>query len=174
SVPHSVRVTPERLFSIRSAPIMDSSRRMWALTAGWVRSNRWAALVKLPSSQIATKVRSRSVGILVMPVGVVSMPASDSTTSPLRCRPLRIRPAPRLPGHRGFPSCGRPKSSSYHRPGKLVQELETQNKDKWNPVLTHCDRTDLQNDFTKYLSKRPILRDVCAAQRRMPRSCASG
>src|SRR5262245_61845179 len=67
SVPASVRTTPVRLLAIRSAPIMDSSRRMCALTAGWVRSRRLAVLVKLPSSQIATNVRRRSVGILILP-----------------------------------------------------------------------------------------------------------
>ena len=49
SSPHAVRFTPATLRSIRSAPIRDSSFFMWALTAGWVSSNRCAALVKLPS-----------------------------------------------------------------------------------------------------------------------------
>src|SRR4030095_11051596 len=87
---------PERLFSIRSAPIMDSRRRIWALTAGWVRSNRWAALVKLPSSQIATNVRSRSVGILAGPeIGAGSASAAEAPAV-LRGRLLRIGHAPHV------------------------------------------------------------------------------
>src|SRR5262245_59691516 len=82
SVPHSVRTTPVRLFVIRSAPIMDSSRRMCALTAGWVRSRRLAVLVKLPSSQIATNVRSRSVGILILP----KIADAPSPAAPLCCQ----------------------------------------------------------------------------------------
>src|SRR6267142_2116857 len=99
SVPHSVSTTPVRLFVIRSAPIMDSNRRICALTAGWVRSRRLAVLVKLPNSQIATNVRSRSVGMLVLPDEL----NSPSPASPLGCwlscmsthSPLDPAPPPR-------------------------------------------------------------------------------
>src|SRR5262252_3777459 len=92
SDPHSVSTTPVRLLAIRSAPIMDSSRRMCALTAGWVRSRRWAVLVKLPSSQMATNVRSRSVGILVLPA-IVGPPLTSLLCRQLSCiaRPVPCR-----------------------------------------------------------------------------------
>ena len=59
----------ERLvvFCRRSTPTSDLSRRICEVTAGWVSPKSWAALVKLPNSLIATKVRSRSVGMQVRP-----------------------------------------------------------------------------------------------------------
>src|SRR5262249_17424405 len=144
-----------RLFSIRSAPMSDSRRRIWALTAGWVSSNRWAALVKLPSSQMATKVRSRSVGMLVIPVGEISLPASVSITSPLRWRPLAIRIPPcagarsqfgcnlrREPPwalHRGFSSLPLTRQTSY-------RNLRGENT-KFTPVLAHSSSRSFSDDF---------------------------
>src|SRR5262245_41836927 len=121
----------------------DSSRRIWALTAGWVSSKRWAALVKLPSSQMATNVRSRSVGMLVLPVSEVSLPVSDSITSPLRWRPLGtgsllltgaipICDYPWAGATRASP----PRVSSSPRPGDFVYELPDL-KYQITSVLTH-------------------------------------
>src|SRR5262245_35232541 len=113
SVPHSVRTTPVRLLAIKSAPIMDSSRRMCALTAGWVRSSIWAVLVKLPSSQIATNVRRRSVGILILPKIAAALEA-------LSCCQLSCITLP--PCRRAFH--GSPPSFYHHR-GKRVQDHHT-------------------------------------------------
>src|SRR5262245_22960649 len=136
SSPHSVSLTPERLFSIRSAPMSDSSRRIWALTAGCVRSKRWAALVKLPSSQMATNVRSRSVGMLVIPAP--ACPTAVPEVAPLRGRPLRIE---------NFPFC----VSRARRNGAWYQSTVIASI---MPVSAgSCNFRDMLNEFKLWLQQ---------------------
>src|SRR5262245_53048135 len=94
---------------------MDSSRRMCALTAGWVRSRRLAVLVKLPSSQIATNVRNRSVGILILPEIADSLPPATTRSC---CQLSCITLPPPCPCRRAFH--GGP-LSFYHCRGEGVQ-----------------------------------------------------
>src|SRR5260221_5047989 len=49
-----------------SPPINCWRRFICALMAGWVSSNSWAALVKLPRSAMATNVRNSSIGMCLL------------------------------------------------------------------------------------------------------------
>src|SRR5262245_56092898 len=98
---------------------------------------------------MATKERSRPVGIFVMPVAEVSLPDSVSMTWPLRWRRLAIRVPPgaesrcqivsnlrREPPyllHRGFSSLPLTRQLSY-------RNLRRENT-KLTPVFTHYNST---------------------------------
>src|SRR5690242_379439 len=65
--PFAVSVTPGALLSNTSTPSIICSRLICALTAGCVTPSDWAARVKLRRSITASSVRSRSVGMFVIP-----------------------------------------------------------------------------------------------------------
>jgi len=72
-----VGTTPGALLSSNSLPNNPCSRLICALTAVWVNPSAWAALVKPRKSTTATKVRSNSVGILVMLLEIGSTYGTD-------------------------------------------------------------------------------------------------
>src|SRR5215467_6574238 len=129
---------------------------------------------------MATKVRRRSVGMLVSPVVADSLPPSDSITSPLRWRPLRIRPAPLLPGHCEVPMLGSRAAPAIctraaRSPVPTTDAASSYRnfefkKHKRALVLAHYGRASFLDDLTKGRPNHRILKGACVARRPTPRS----